>query len=67
LTSPASWHWEASGFGVADTIVAVSEETLVKAAHGSSQAKSTRNPSSAKSLIRWGFFGPRVDSFSSYR
>ena len=64
--SPSSRDWEASSSGVADTGVApMSEETLVKAACGSSQAKFARNPSSAKSLIRRGFFGPRVTSPSA--
>jgi hypothetical protein len=37
-----------------------SEETLDKAACGSSQAKAARNSSPVRSLIRRGFFGPRA-------
>ena len=58
--SPSSKVQEGSISGV---VVSVDlpglEETLAKAACGSSQAKSTRNSSPAKSLIRRGFFGSR--------
>jgi hypothetical protein len=58
LMSPSSRDQEVSVSGVADSIdLPRLVETLAKA---SSQAKSTRNSSLAKSLIRRRFLGPRV-------
>jgi hypothetical protein len=53
--------WEASDFGVADSIdLPVSEVTLAKVVCGSTQAKFAWNSSPAKSLIIRGFLGPRA-------
>jgi hypothetical protein len=57
--SPSSRDEEVSVSGVADPVdLPGSKETLAKG--GSSQAKSARISSPAKSLIRRGFFGPRA-------
>jgi hypothetical protein len=55
--SPGSSDWEDSDSGVD---LPVLEVTLAKVICGSSQAKSVRNSSPVKSLIRRGFLGPRA-------